>query len=178
MSRKRKIVGAFAGKFLPPHIGHANQIEESAKQCDELYVVVADSDKRSRELCKKSNIPHIPAKLRVKWLTEHFKDNPKIKILYMNEGMLEVFPNGLEKWKKHFSKVTRHRVAIKFADETYREMNEKYFPECKFICFNRTIINISATQIRNDPEKYFDFIIDEAKPFFKNIIKQKNISKM
>ena len=167
---KNKKIGAFAGKFLPPHIGHTNQIIESSKMCDVLYVVVCDNEVNSKKLCDFANIPYIPAKLRVKWLKQHFSRYPNIKILYMSEKNLLSFPNGMENWSKRFKKITKHKVNIKFADETYRELNEKYFPECEFVCFDRTVIDISASKIRLYPEKYFNYIIPEAQSFFKKII--------
>lgn len=166
-----KKIGAFPGKFLPPHLGHISEIEKSAEKCDELFVVVADNTKNSKKLCRDAGIPYIPPRLRIKWLKKHFKNNPKIKVIYFNEDKLSSFPAPMEEWSKAFKKATKHRVNVKFADETYRELNEKYFPECEFICFDRTVIPISASQIRQDPETYLDYIIEEAQGFF---VKTKN----
>lgn len=172
MVKQKKKIGAFCGKFLPPHLGHLTQIERGADYCDEFYVVVADNKKNSQTLCKKANIPYITAKQRIAWLKEHFKNNPKIKVLFLNENHLQAFPNGVDKWSKAFRKVTKNKVNVKYADETYRKMNEEYFPDCEFVCFDRTEIDVSGTKIRNNPKKYFDFIIEEAKPFFKEIIEK------
>ena len=90
----------------------------------------------------------------------------------MNEDKLGEYPVSMDVWSDVFKKITKHKVNMKFADETYRTLNELHFPECEFVCFDRQIINISATMIRNDPEKYFDYIIDEAKPYFEKIIKK------
>ncbi|MBQ8451713.1 MAG: adenylyltransferase/cytidyltransferase family protein [Clostridia bacterium] len=171
---KIKKIGGFAGKFLPPHIGHITEIENSAKLCDVLYVVVADNTENSKMLCAKAGIPFIPVKLRIKWLKNHFKNNPKIKIIYMCEDGLPKFPDGMKIWSDKFKEITHHKVNMKFADETYRELNEKYFPECEFVCFDRHKINISATTIRENPEKYIDYIIPEAREFFENLRKRNN----
>lgn len=173
MNQQNKKIGAFPGKFLPPHIGHINTILDCAKKCDELLVVVADSKKNSKSLCKKAGIPYIPIRLRIKWLKSHFKNYQNIKIVYMNEDKLGTFPVPMDIWSNAFKKITKHRVNVKFADETYRTLNELHFPECEFVCFDRQTINISATMIRNEPEKYFDYIITEAQPYFKKIIKNK-----
>ena len=170
MNKKTKKIVAFPGKFLPPHKGHIDTIVDCAKKCDKLLVVVADCEENSKSLCEKANIPYIPAKLRIKWLKAHFKNHKNIKIVYMNESKLGDFPATMEVWSDAFKKLTKHKVNMKFADETYRTLNELHFPECEFVCFDRQIINISATMIRNNPEKYFDYIIDEAKPYFKRII--------
>lgn len=170
MEKIIKKIGAFPGKFLPPHLGHVSTIRECAKKCDELLVVVADSEKNSRRLCETANIPFISAETRCKWLEKHFENEPNIKVIYMDEDKLSTFPAPMDEWSKAFKEVTNHVVNMKFADQTYRELNEKYFSECEFVCFDRQQINISATMIRNNPKKYFDYIILEAQPFFKKII--------
>lgn len=174
MKENIKKIGAFPGKFLPPHLGHVQTIRECAKKCDELWVVVADSKKNSSSLCKKANIPYMPARLRCKWLKKHFKNEPNIKIIYMNEDKLSTFPAPMKEWSDAFKKVTKHKVNMKFADESYRELNEKHFSECEFVCFDRGQIDVSGTKIRTEPEKYFEYIIDEAKPFFQKIIDKRN----
>lgn len=167
-----KKIGAFAGKFLPPHLGHITEIENSAKLCDELFVVVCDNTQNSKKLCQESNIPYITVEMRVQWLKKHFKNNNKIKILSMLEDDLPKFPEGMKAWSEKFKQVTNFQVNMKFADESYRELNEKYFPECEFVCFDREKINVHATDIRNYPEKYFDYLIPEAQNFFKTVIKK------
>lgn len=174
MKENNKKIGAFPGKFLPPHLGHVQTILNCSKKCDELLVVVADSEKNSRKLCRDAGIPYISAKLRCKWLKAHFKNNKNIKIVYMNEDKLSAFPAPMKEWSDAFKKLTKHKVNMKFADETYRELNEKHFSECEFVCFDRQQIDVSGTKVRNDPEKYFDFIIKEAQPFFRKIINNKN----
>ena len=175
MNNKNQKIGAFPGKFLPPHKGHIETILDCAKKCDKLLVVVTDSEKNSRALCEKANIDYIPVKLRIKWLKSHFKNYKNIKIVYMNEDKFGQFPLSMEVWSGAFKKITKHKVNMKFADETYRELNEIHFPECEFVCFDRRVINISATMIRENPEKYFDFIIDEAKPYFEKILNKQKV---
>ena len=172
MFKQNKKIGAFVGKFLPPHLGHITQIDRAAEYCDILYVVVADNTKNSKTLCEKSNIPYITAQMRVDWLKRHYKHNKKVKVIYMNEDKHKAFPAGQKEWSYDFKKLTKNKVNVKFADETYRGLNETYFPECEFVCFDRTEVDISGTKIRNNPKKYFDFIIDEAKPFFEEVIKE------
>ena len=56
-------VGLVIGKFLPYHQGHHNLIQFASEQCDDLYVLVGDSDKFS-----------IPAWKRQMWIEEDFPD--------------------------------------------------------------------------------------------------------
>ena len=174
MDKKIKKIGAFPGKFLPPHIGHVQTIKDCAKKCDELWVVICDNTNNSKSLCEKAGIPFISTKLRYKWLKAHFKPYKNIKIKLMSEDKLSAFPAPMEEWSNAFKKATKHKVNMKFADESYRELNEKHFSECEFVCFDRLKINVSGTKVRENPEKYFDFIIAEAQPFFKKILTNRN----
>lgn len=169
-------IGAFAGKFLPPHIGHTRQIEICAKSVDELRVVVAENPKFIKQECEDKNLPYMSGKMRVEWLKQHFKHNKKIKVLYMDESGLSAFPDGMKEWSERFKQIVGYDVNVKFADESYRELNQKFFPECEFVAFDRTVVPISGTLIRQNPEKYFSYIIDEAKDFL--IKKSKNQKKV
>ena len=84
MAGSKKRIGAFVGKFLPPHKGHLDQIEICAEDCDELYIVLADNKYNSKRLCDMANIPYIDAKLRLKWLKEHFAGRKNIHVIYMD----------------------------------------------------------------------------------------------
>jgi HTH-type transcriptional repressor of NAD biosynthesis genes len=167
-----KRIGAFVGKFVPPHLGHVEQIKKCAAKVDELRVVVAENPIYIADLCAKDNLPLMSGDLRVGWLKDYFKDYKNIKVLYMDEWGLKQFPEGLNDWSDKFKDIAGHDINVKFADETYRELNEKYFPECEFVAFDRTVIPISATMIRKEPKKYFDYIIPQAQDFFKNIINE------
>lgn len=172
-----KKIGAFAGKFLPPHIGHISQIKQSAKQVDELRVVLAENPEKVKKLCQSEGLPYINKDIRLAWLKESFKDESNIKFYYMDETGLESFPEDMEKWAEKFKKIVGNDVNVKFADETYRELNEKYFAECEFASFDRTIIDISATKIRQNPKKFFDYISLPAQEYFNKIIKEKEAKK-
>ena len=63
---------------------------------------------------------------------------------------------------------------MKIADEGYREYNKEYFPEYEFYPIARDVIPIHSTDIRNNLKANYDFLIDEAKEYFKNINKEKN----
>lgn len=171
MRKKNKKVGIFIGKFLPPHIGHINQIWASAEMCDEFFVVLADSTERSKQLCKQSSIPLIAPKQRLAWLKNIFRDNKKIKVKIMNCGMLESYPNKLNEWKNILLKTTRHKHLTWFVDNEFLEISKKTFPEFEFVGFNRTNINISASEIRKKPKNFINYLPEEVYSYFNKINK-------
>lgn len=169
--KQKKIVGMFIGKFLPPHFGHINQILECAKMCDKLFVVVADSTARSKRICKSANINTIFPKKRFLWMKHYFKNYKNIKVRFLNQGMLEAFPDEIENWKRKILKVTNHRATVWFVDKNFEDLSHKVFPEFIFIPFNRNKISVSATEIRNNPKLMQQYLIPEAKQYFNFFLK-------
>ena len=147
-----KKIGMFIGKFLPPHIGHTSQIDKCHKMVDELYVIIADSEKRTKEICLESGLPIISVDLRASWLKKHFKKYDNIKILTLAEGMLEAYPERFNEWKEKL-------------------ISKKVFPEYEFVGFDRTSVDVSASMVREDLTKNLDKIIIEAKDYFREILK-------
>jgi len=169
--KDNKKIGLFIGKFLPPHIGHAVQIEKCLDGVDILYVVVADSKKRTADICSNAGMKLISLNRRIKWLKKHFRKNKRIKFLKLNQGMLEAYPNDIENWKTKLLKATRGKTKYWFVDNNFIEISRKVFPEYEFIGFDRTKINISATMVRNDLKNNLDNIIKEARDYFKKNLK-------
>lgn len=171
MRKKNKKIAMFIGKFLPPHMGHINQILKCEGECDKLYVIVADSVERSKKLCSEASFGTIYPKTRYEWIKKYFKSNKKIKVKLINQGMLEAFPDNLESWKKKVFRATKHTAIIWYVDKNYLDISHKVFPEFEFIGFDRTAINISATNIRKDYIKNRNYVLPEAQVVFDKFIK-------
>ncbi len=159
-NNSEKKVGAFVGKFLPPHIGHLSVIDNALKECDKLYIVISDDAKNSKKLCKKNNFPYFSAKTRLKWFKKHYKTQKNASFRIIDESKLKDKNNKSEYAKLFFDSVGTD-VNIKYADESYRELNEKYFPNSKFVAIDRDKINIHSTNIREDLNN-IKFVIKEA----------------
>jgi NadR type nicotinamide-nucleotide adenylyltransferase len=169
---KKYKVGALAGKFLPPQIGHAELIRVAAQQSEVLYVVLAENPDVTAALCRADGLQPISAELRLEWLREHFKGYNNIIWLYMDERVVPPYPHGTAQWSAEFKRLIGKKIDAKFfGEEAYFEMNELYFPESAAVLVKRGVdtIEISATQIRANPEKCFEFLIPPAREYFKKM---------
>ena len=120
-------VGGFVGKFLPPHIGHLSVIDRAIKECKRVVVVLAEDPVRSKEMCEKSGFPYFSPEKRLEWLKKHYKNNKNVKFVFLNESGLKKFPEGLKEWSARFKSIVKDDLTAKYVDESYRELNEKYF---------------------------------------------------
>jgi HTH-type transcriptional repressor of NAD biosynthesis genes len=161
--------GVFAGKFLPPHRGHLSQIINSATQCETLYVVVSDNKKVTAKLCEDAKLPLMSANLRVKWLSQELQGFEHIKIVLLDESDIPEYPYGWGYWANYLKSVFDKKIDVFFSGDSEYEVGYKsYFPDADFKLFDykRERYPISATLIREQPFKYWDYILGSARPFF------------
>ena len=169
----KKRIGAFVGKFYPPHIGHTWVIDNAVKNLDEVYVIISKNEIRNNDIKENQNFNTLNAELIKSWFEKHYENNPKIKVAIFDESGLKPYPEDRDIWAEKFKKEFP-TVNVKIADEGYREYNKEYFPEYEFYPIERDVIPIHSTDIRNNLKSNYDFLIDEAKEYFKNINKEKN----
>lgn len=167
LNKKLKI-GAFCGKFYPPHIGHKSAIDYSLKICDFVYIVISFNPMRNEIIKNDFDGFYLDVNLIKEWFEIHYKNENRIKVEIFDESKYRPYPYDRDLWANAFKSQFKD-VNTKIADESYREYNEKFFPECEFLPIDRDKINIHSTHLRNDLKKYFDFLLPEAKAFFKNI---------
>lgn len=160
-----KKVGAFVGKFYPPHIGHLWVIDNAIKDMDEVYIIISKNENRNQQISKSQNFKVLDASLIQKWFKEHYKNNPKVKVEIFDESGLRPYPEDRDVWAERFKKQFPS-VNVKIADEGYREYNQEYFPEYEFYPIDRDVVNIHSTQIRNNIKENLNYIIPEARDYF------------
>ena len=171
MSSKHR-VGLIFGKFYPLHSGHIYLIEKALTQVDELHVMLGCESIRDKQLFEKSRLPRQPqVSDRFSWLKETFKDRHNIHIHIADEAGINYYPNGWQDWSDSIKRILlEHKIepTVVFTSESQDvKQHERYFG-CPVIIVDadRDFVNISATQIRENPYQNWSYIAKAAKPFF------------
>lgn len=149
--------GFLLGKFYPPHKGHQYLVDFAANYCEHLTVLVCALPTEC-----------IAGSDRLNWMTTMF---PNCTVKLCNEILPQVPEEDPENfwkiWNNVIVRYTDERPDVVFASESYGkrladDLDARFVP----IDLNRETVDISATRIRNNPEKYWDYIPDVVKPFF------------
>jgi HTH-type transcriptional repressor of NAD biosynthesis genes len=151
--------GLIIGKFMPMTNGHIGLIEFGLENCDKLIVAV----------CSLKSEP-IDGELRFNWVKKHFYNNSKVEVVHITT---EDLPNSSES-NRYISKVWSEylkglypEVNIIFASEKYGEYVAEYMDaEYKLFDVERKTIPISATMVRQNPFKYWEYVPEVVKPFY------------
>jgi HTH-type transcriptional repressor of NAD biosynthesis genes len=143
---------------MPPHHGHIALIEFAAEQCDELIV----------SMSYKADDP-IPGELRFSWLKEIFQNCDTIIIERVEDNFddeqLEL-NQRTKAWANFISK-RYPPIHIVFSSEKYGDSFAKNLKAEHFLFDEaRTRIPVSASLIRKNPFKYWDFIPSSVRPYF------------
>ena len=153
--------GLVLGKFMPLHNGHVKLIEFAKGHCDQLIVLV----------CATCN-EQISGKTRFNWLKECFKDQTEIDIIHFcyDDGILPNTSESSEKVSRIWAKVLVQQfpdVNCFISSEPYGEFVAQ-FMEIKSIFFDvkRSVVPISATLIRSNPYKYWNFLPEVVRKYY------------
>jgi HTH-type transcriptional repressor of NAD biosynthesis genes len=156
------MVKAFVfGKFLPFHKGHEALINFALSKCEFLSVLVCVSDKEK-----------IPGSIRKNWIVNTFYENPNIEVreyYYRTDQLTNESKASLkasEEWSKIFKELFPD-YSILVTSEEYGKMVAE-FMNIKHILYDieRNHVNISATSIRENIIKNWNYLPDSVKPYF------------
>ncbi|MGK2946294.1 MAG: multifunctional transcriptional regulator/nicotinamide-nucleotide adenylyltransferase/ribosylnicotinamide kinase NadR [Candidatus Malihini olakiniferum] len=170
--RHDKTIGLVFGKFYPLHTGHIYLIQRACSQVDELHVILGYDDLRDRLLFKHSAMSQQPTVSdRIRWLLQTFKYQKNICIHAFNEEGVEPYPHGWDVWSRGIKAFMQEKAIepnLVYTSEAQdaTQYREHLGIDAVLVDPERSFINISATQIRHDPFRYWDHIPTEVKPFF------------
>ncbi len=153
--------GLILGKFMPLHNGHLQMIRFAQQHCDKLHLLVCASNK---EIIKGS--------LRLKWLQGTLlpDSNIEIDLLEYDEAVLPNTSVSDREVSKKWAAIIAQKypgLDLFFSSERYGDYVADILG-IRHICFDaeRSQVPVSATDIRNHPFKYWNFIPEQVKPYF------------
>ena len=163
-------VGVFPGKFYPPHRGHLTAILKASTQCAKLYVVVCANAELESHFTIAGNIQPITLNDRVRWLSIELRNFSHIKVVGMEEKGVPIYPYGWKEWSILLNKTITEEFQAIFGSDSYKQKEgyTDHFPNVEYVLADeeRERVKISATEIRANPYKYWDFILGAARPHF------------
>lgn len=147
--------GLVIGKFMPFHKGHEYLVRFANYNCEQLTVIVD---------CFKGQ--QLSPAIRAKWIKEQF---PNVNVISLEKEMPQdpiETPDFWNIWvtelKKHVPNVDLLCASMEYGYQLSQELHCAFKP----LDFERSSINISATQIKTDPFKYWDFLSDSTKEYY------------
>lgn len=163
--------GLVIGKFAPLTRGHINLINTAATMCERVIVVVSH-DNRWLNKQNERDQKVLQLKNRVRWLEQTYADIDHVIIKHVVEDDVPEYPNGwegycdlIDKSMREWGFYTEEDILNKnytiFSSELgYEEGYKKYLPHMNHLVVDaeRTRVPISATMIREDLMKYWEFL--------------------
>lgn len=142
--------GVIAGKFLPPHLGHGYLIEEAARQCGQLTVLICDRPEYT-----------IPAELRKSWLQQM---HPGVTFKIIKDTLDD---NDSKAWAANTVKVLGYRPDIVFSSEKYGQAYAKYMgARHVMVDYARRHTPISGTRVRENPWANWQYLHPVVRAYF------------
>ncbi|WP_392566577.1 multifunctional transcriptional regulator/nicotinamide-nucleotide adenylyltransferase/ribosylnicotinamide kinase NadR [Utexia brackfieldae] len=171
-SKPTRQIGLIFGKFYPLHRGHLYMIEKASSEVDELHVMLGCESSRDAALFEQSQMPKQPqVKDRLAWLKNSFEGRPNIHFHVLDESGIASYPNGWKDWSDRVKSILSLQAiapTLIFTSELQDvALHQEYFGcQVRLIDETRHFMNISATQIRQNPYLHWSYIAKAAQPFF------------
>lgn len=151
-------VGMYGGSFDPLHMGHINDIIQASSMCKELHIILSYSIRRDS----------VNYKQRWQWLVQATKDLENIHLHAIEDNAEDKYTYNWEKGAEDICSLIGKPIDAVFSGSDYEGTGrwESLYPESEVIYFNRSLINISSSEIRLNPIKYWDFLPQCVRPYY------------
>ncbi|MBZ1524809.1 nicotinamide-nucleotide adenylyltransferase [Leuconostoc mesenteroides] len=155
-------IGVFFGTLAPMHVGHQAEIYKAAALNDGVVVIASGyTNDRGYQI-------GLSVEKRFRYLREAFSDETDIKVDYINEDNIPMMPDGWDEWTRIIVETVKLNIVNKDAtitfytgEKDYKNQLETRLPkngQFKVSLMDRTVLKISATDIRKDPIGNWDYI--------------------
>lgn len=151
-------VGMYGGSFNPLHLGHVNNIITASNLCEKLYIVLSVTN-------DENEIDH---RERFMWLKNITSEMENVEVF-------EIFDKNISKdtydWETGANDIKNYinkPIDVVFSGDDYQGKDrwEKLYPGSEIYYIPRSNINISSTEIRENPYKYFAYLPNCVKPYY------------
>lgn len=170
---KGEKIGVVFGTFAPMHQGHLDVIMRAKKECDGGCIVIASGrdDDRGGKL--------MPIRKRYRYIREFFADDDLVSVYAIDESELNIpeYPNGWRSYMNEVDNIITNAVPCNCNPTYVFYVSEvEYAQELKRRGYEAVLLDrlenpISATMIRENPLKYWDYITYPFRRVFsKNIL--------
>lgn len=165
-----KNIGIVFGTYAPMHLGHIYSIHMAKKKLDGVVVIVSGYKEDRGDLIG------LDLQKRFRYVREVFNEDELISVQCLKEDDIPKYPEGWSQWLQKCLTLANNACVDKspnftffVGEKEYKEELNKRVPESSVEYLDRTMIPISATKIRENPIKYFNYI---AKPFRRHFTKK------
>lgn len=153
---KKSTTGLILGKFLPPTMGHQYLVDFALNWVDDLTVVVGTL-----------RAEPIPGELRYRWMKEMFPLARVVHLTDENPQYPHEHPDFWRIWRDSLRRFVPEGPDYLFAGEEYgfrlaETLGATFIP----VDLARELVPISATRVREDPMKYWDYLPPVVRPYF------------
>lgn len=165
---KGKDIAIYFGTFACFHVGHLTEVQLAKREHDGVVVVVSGRKGDRGELAD------LPLNKRFRYVRELFADDELVKVVKLDETNIPAYPDGWTPWLDALEQGVRSCISnqnVQFTvytgEKEYDDKLHELRPEWKTHLMDRkSLVNIHATQIRDNPYKYFNYITDPFKRHF------------
>ncbi len=158
MNRKKYKVGMYGGKFMPFHKGHLYCVEEAAKQCEKLYVILFHGGEQEVKILKeRPNEKFLTFEDRIKHVKEGCKHIKNVFVIDIDVTDCKN-SDGTENWDMETPLVINAcgKIDVVFGSEPdYGDYFKRAYPWAKHVIIDteRKTNPISGTMLRNMNEE-------------------------
>lgn len=151
------------GTFAPMHQGHLDLIGRAKLACGQVCVLVSGYDKDRGDLIG------LDLLTRFRAIQSQFEGDNLVRVRALDETDLPAYPDGWDLWLERLLgllDLAEHQAPVfyvsekEYAQELQNRGYQAHFSPRKF--------GISATFIRENPEKYRDYIAPAFVDFFED----------